>query len=268
MAEPSRTHANWIGRDVYDNAGEKVGSITDIYYDDRTGRPEWMTVSTGWFGSKTQFVPISGTSAHGDDIRVEFDKDLIKDAPAVDVDDAHLDEQEEQRLYRHYGFDADSTDADMVYGQRSRADEGFDYYDWRESDRGEDRTAARGDDQLSTTRSEEELSVDKTERSAGTARLRKYVVTEDVNMTVPVKKQVARVVREPASGEVAGRIDDTGPDEEITLMEEEVHVDKRAVAKERVGLEVDEVTEQATVNETLRKEKVEVEGDVDRGTTR
>ena len=257
----NRTHANWIGRTVFDPQGDKIGDISDIYYDDQTGRPEWMTVSTGWFGSKSQFVPIAGTSARGDDVVVEYGKDLIKDAPAVDVDDAHLSEDEERRLYRHYGFDADAADPEAVYGGRARADEGFDYYDWRESDR----EAATTADTASTTRSEEELSVDKTQRPAGRARLHKYVVTEDVNVTVPVKKQVARLVREPVSGEAGGRIDQRGDtDEEVVLTEEEVQVDKRVVAKERVGLEVDEVTEQRDVNETLRKEQVEVEGDVER----
>lgn len=264
MAEMNRTHADWIGRTVYDRQGDKIGDITDIYYDDRTGRPEWMTVATGWFGTKEQFVPISGSAAHGDDIRVEFDKELIKDAPAMDSDDAHLSETEEQRLYRHYGFNAEATDADTVYGGRTRADEGYDYYDRRELDT----TASAGTttgESAGVTRTEEELAVDKTQHAAGKARLRKYVVTEDVNVTVPVKKQVARLVREPVSGtETTGRISDDNSTEEVTLMEEEVDVNKRAVAKERVGLAVDEVTEERAVNETLRKEQVEVEGDVDR----
>lgn len=284
MADETRTHANWIGRTVYDRGGDKIGDITDIYYDDRTGRPEWMTVSTGWFGTKEQFIPISGTAAHGDDIRVEFDKDLIKDAPAVDADDAHLSPAEERRLYSHYGFDADTNDVDTMYAGRNRADEGYTYYDRRDTERADtgrattagraatDRTAtdraATGrttSDTASTTRSEEELSVDKTRHQAGTARLKKYVVTEDVNMTVPVKKQVARLTREPVRGDAAGRTADfTDDSEEVTLMEEEVSVDKKPVAKERVGIEVDEVTEQRQVNEKVRKEKVDVEGDVGR----
>lgn len=272
MADETRTHANWIGRTVYDRGGDKIGDITDIYYDDRTGRPEWMTVSTGWFGTKEQFIPISGTAAHGDDLRVEFDKDLIKDAPAVDADDAHLSPAEERRLYSHYGFDAETHDVDTMYAGRDRADEGYTYYDRRDLERADTgRTAERTTSgTASTTRSEEELSVDKTRHQAGTARLKKYVVTEDVNMTVPVKKQVARLVREPVRGDAAGRSADlTDDSEEVTLMEEEVRVDKKPVAKERVGIDVDEVTEQRQVNETVRKEKVDVEGDVGRtGRTR
>jgi uncharacterized protein (TIGR02271 family) len=264
MAEVNRTHADWIGRTVYDRQGDKIGDITDIYYDDRTGRPEWMTVSAGWFGTKERFIPISGSSAHGDDIRVDFDKDLVTDAPGIDADDAHISEAEERRLYGHYGFNADAADADTTYGGRTRADEGYEYYDRRETaDSGRTGDTGRTGGQATTTRTEEELSVDKSERQAGRARLHKYVTTEDVNMTVPVKKQVARLVREPASG--TARAGDMREDtEEVTLMEEDVNVTKKPVAKEQVGLAVDEVTEERPVNETVRKEHVEVEGDVNR----
>jgi uncharacterized protein (TIGR02271 family) len=268
--ETTRTHADWIGRTVYDRDGDKIGDITDIYYDDRTGRPEWMTVSTGWFGTSEQFVPISGTSPHGDDIRADYTKDMIKDAPSVDADDAHLTEEEEQRLYSHYGFNATAGDMDTMYGGRTRADEGYTYYDRRETGRdettrGRGTKGTKGKTEATTTRMEDEVSVDKTRREAGRARLKKYVVTEDVDMTVPVKKQVARLTREPARGDRTGRTGEMrDSEEEVVLMEEEIHVDKRPVAKEQVGIAVDEVTEERPVHETVRKERVEVEGDVDR----
>ena len=268
MADATRSHTDWIGRTVYDRSGDKVGSITDIFYDDRTGRPEWLTVSTGWFGTKEQFVPISGSTAYGDDIRVDYDTQLVKDAPSIDTGDAHLSEDEEARLYSHYGFGTEGADVDTLYGDRDRADEGYEYYDRR--DAGIDRTDTAVDvdttdsgQSASTVLHEEEVSVDKTQRTAGRARLHKYVVTEDVNVTVPVKKQVARLVREPIAGETAGGIGDIGETvEEVTLMEEEIDVSKRTVARERVGLEVDEVTEQRQVNETVRKEEIDVEGNV------
>ena len=251
------THTNWIGRTVFDRNGDKVGDITDIYYDDRTGRPEWMTVATGWFGSKEQFVPISGSAAQGSDIRVDYDTDLIKHAPSVDGGEPHLSEAEERRLYSHYGFNADGTDEATLYGERSRADEGYEYYERP----GAEHIAGEA---AEMTLGEEELSVDKTQRQAGKVRLHKYVVTEDVHLTVPVKKQVARLVREPLNDVDADESAFQEFDEEITLMEEEIDVSKRAVAKERVGVEVDEITEERVVDETVRKEQVEVEGDVAR----
>jgi uncharacterized protein YndB with AHSA1/START domain len=128
------THDDWIGRDVVDRDGDRVGSITDVFYDDVTGQPEWLTVSTGWFGTNESFVPIAGTTMVGDDIRVGYDTELIKQAPTRGRD-SHLEEAEEARLYAHYGFDVGGTDYRSRFGDRSRADEGFRYYDQRHRDR-------------------------------------------------------------------------------------------------------------------------------------
>lgn len=257
MANPTKTrYEDWIGTTVYDSTGDKLGDITDVYYDDITGQPEWMTVSTGWFGTSEHFVPISGTRQHEDGFRTEYTKDQIKDAPRIDTDQDHLDATEERRLYDHYGLDYDAADHETAYGGRERADEGYDYTDQR----AQHDSATHAD---TVTRSEEELTVDKRQRESGRVRLHKYVVTEDVDMKVPVRRQVARIVREPATGTGTG----TGSfgeesDEEIVLAEEEVHVDKQVVPKEKVGVETDTVTSQETVRDTIRKEKVDVEGDV------
>jgi len=251
MTNTSNTtsHRDWIGSDVYDSTGDKVGSVDNIFVDDRTGQPEWLTVSTGWFGTKTQFVPIAGTSRHQNGIKVPYTTDHIKDAPSIDADE-HLSNSDERRLYQHYSMNYDATDHAEMYGGRERADEGY-YYD------------DHGSRDAEVTLSEEQLEVDKREREAGKVRLRKYVVTEDVNVTVPVKKQVARVVRTPASGTAAGSIGDDDVVEEITLKEEEVVVDKNVVAKENVAIRTDTVTEQEQVSGQVRREEVDIEGDAE-----
>jgi uncharacterized protein (TIGR02271 family) len=255
MANPTKTrYEDWLGTTVYDSTGDKLGDITDVYYDDTTGQPEWMTVSTGWFGTSEQFVPIAGTKQHEEGFRTEYTKDQIKDAPSIDTDQDHLDAAEERRLYEHYHLNYDARDHESVYGGRDRADDGYAYSDQR-SRHDSDAHA----DTPSVTRSEEQLAVDRRQRESGRVRLHKYVVTEDVDVKVPVKRQVARIVREPASG--TGSIGDES-DEEIVLSEEEVTVDKQVVAKEKVGVETDTVTGEETVHETVRKEKVDVDGDV------
>jgi stress response protein YsnF len=50
---------------------------------------------------------------------------------------------------------------------------------------------------------------------------------------------------------------------EVPLRQEKPVVQKQTVAKERVGLEKDVKTEKETVRDELKKEHVEVEGDVD-----
>jgi uncharacterized protein (TIGR02271 family) len=54
---------------------------------------------------------------------------------------------------------------------------------------------------------------------------------------------------------------------EMTLTEEQVVVDKEVVPKERIRLDKDVVVEEQQVTETVAREEIEVEGDVEgRGT--
>ena len=113
------------------------------------------------------------------------------------------------------------------------------------------------------TRSEEELRVGTETRESGRVRLRKYVVTETQQVTVPVSREEVRVEREPITD---ANLEDatSGPalseeEHEVTLVEEEVVVEKRAVPKERVRLGTETVTEERQVSEEVRKEQIEVE---------
>jgi uncharacterized protein (TIGR02271 family) len=225
---------------MVDRDGDRIGEIDAIYADDQTGEPEWALVNTGFFGTRSTFVPIAQATARGDQVQVLYEKQRVKDAPNMDPDN-HLSEQEEQELWRHYGLE----DRDTVGG---------------------DVSGPTTDDAM--TRSEEELRVGTQTRERGRARLRKYVVTEEQQVTVPVQREEVRVEREPNTD---ANVDDAthGPDipeeeHEVVLREEEVLVDKRAVPKERVRLDTETVTEERQVSEEVRKEQIEVEGDDDR----
>jgi uncharacterized protein (TIGR02271 family) len=108
-----------------------------------------------------------------------------------------------------------------------------------------------------------------TTEEAGRARLRKYVVTENVTRTVPVSHEEVRVEREPITdGNVGNAMD--GPaiseeEHEVTLHAERPVVDKEAVPVERVRLDTETVTDQVTVDETVRKEQIDTDGDGMRG---
>ncbi|MFF0745146.1 DUF2382 domain-containing protein [Streptomyces sp. NPDC004111] len=91
------------GANVVDAEGNKVGAVQKVYRDDTTGEPEWVTVRTGLFGTKETFVPLAGATRTDNGLRVPHDKEVIKDAPRIDVD-GHLDRSEEGALYRHYGM--------------------------------------------------------------------------------------------------------------------------------------------------------------------
>ena len=120
------------------------------------------------------------------------------------------------------------------------------------------------------TRSEEELDVSKHRQEAGRVRLRKWVETEDVHMTVPIRREKARLVTEPitdANRDAAL----SGPDiseaeHEVVLSEEVIEVDKRVVPKERVRLETEVETEEVPIDESVRKERIEM--DHEDGSTR
>jgi len=259
MEPVTKTYDAWIGRNAYARNGEKIGEIASIYYDDTTRRPEWVAVRTGLFGRKVTFAPIAGSSPQGDDLQLAYDKDIVKDAPNVDDDDGHLGQADEQQLYAHYQFDwADMSGTS--FGEESRADSGFGSR-WTDD---RDRT----DDAM--TRSEEELHVgtqgiERTE--TGKARLRKYVVTEQQQVTVPVTREEVRVEREPITdanvGDALSGPDISESEHEVVTHEERPVVSKETVPKERVRLETKQVTDHETVSADVRRERVEVEGDTD-----
>jgi uncharacterized protein (TIGR02271 family) len=259
MEQVAKSYEAWIGRDAYDRNGDKIGEIESIYYDDRTSRPEWVAVRTGLFGRKLSFVPIAGSSPHGDDLQLAYEKATVKDSPNCEAD-GHLSEEEERRLFGHYQFNWDDSTT-TGYGELSRADSGFD------TRRGE---ADRGGNDDAMTRSEEELRVGKegTQRTeTGKARLRKYVVTEQQQVTVPVTREKVRVEREPIThanvGQALSGPEITESEHEVVTHEERPVVSKQAVPKERVRLQTEQVTDEETVTGEVRKEQIDVEGGTD-----
>jgi uncharacterized protein (TIGR02271 family) len=247
---------------VIDADGDKIGRVGQIYLDDQTDEPNWVTVRTGLFGTSESFVPLSGASASGSDIVVTYDKDTVKDAPRVDAD-GHLTPAEEQTLYAYYGLGGTTE----VNDQDALRHRGVD------DDRDADRTATVGHDTSgpttdnAMTRSEEQLRVGTQTREAGRARLRKYVVTENVTQTVPVSREEVRLEREPITDAnrdqaMAGpAISDE--EHEVVLHEERPVVQKDAVPVERVRLDTETVADEVTVNEEVRKEQIDT--DIDGG---
>jgi uncharacterized protein (TIGR02271 family) len=260
-----------IGTTAVDNDGDKLGKVGQVYLDDQTGNPEWATISTGLFGTKETFVPLSDASVSGDTLRVPYDKAKVKDAPRVDADQGHLSPAEEEELYRYYGIGtgtAGRTDTDTTrtagYADTDRTrDAGHTDTDTnRHGTVGHDTSGPTTDDAM--TRSEEQLRVGTQTVEAGRARLRKFVVTENVTTTVPVSHEEVRIEREPITdGNVGDALD--GPaiseeEHEVVLHAERPVVAKEAVPVERVRLDKETVTEQATVTEGVRKEQIEVDG--------
>ena len=240
------------GGDVRTTSGDKIGSIGQIYVDDSTGEPSWVTVRTGFFGMSESFVPLEGATDNGKDIMVNHDKDTVKDAPRIDAD-RQLSPDEEETLYVHYGMTSGS-------GHRDRN---------RDRDKGRDwdkkgHTSGTATDEAMTV-SEERLRVGTEKRERGRARLRKYVVTENVTKTVPVSHEEVRVEREPITDANVGAAK-SGPDiseeeHEVVLHEERPVVEKDVVPTERVRLSKETTTHDETVSGEVRKEQVDTDVD-------
>ena len=260
----------WRGHKARSSDGDNLGTIEDIYLDQETGKPEWMALKTGMFGTRVSFVPLAEARPDGDVVTVPYDKATVKDAPHAEAD-GRLSQEEEAVLYRHYGLDYAQapSDSGLPEGGRDGELRG-------QSDRSGDRTpdgspGVVGDDvsgpetDQAMTRSEEELRVGTTQRETGRARLRKYVTTDQVTQTVPVRREEVRVEREPITDANVDEAMD-GPaiseeEREVTLHAEEPVVEKRAVAKERVRLDKDVVIDEQTVSDEVRQEHIDVEGD-------
>jgi hypothetical protein len=113
----TETVQQYIGTTLFDDAGHKIGKIGAVFLDDITSDPEWLTVSTGFFGTNESFVPAAGASAREDGLTVPYSKDKIKHAPNVDVDHGHLSTDEEANLYRYYGLDYGNSRTESTQGQ-------------------------------------------------------------------------------------------------------------------------------------------------------
>jgi uncharacterized protein (TIGR02271 family) len=233
-----------IDRTAVDPTSQKIGTVSSVYVDDVTGEPAWLAITTGWFGSRVSFAPVAGAYLADDgDVVVAYPKDTVKDAPNIDADGS-LTPDEALRLYAYYGISTTTThdrptDIDSIPGRGERASD------------------------TAMIRSEEELDISKHQRESGRVRLRKWVETEDVHVTVPIRRETARLVSEPITdanrGAALSGADISESEHEVVLREEVVDVDKRILPKERFRLETDVETDEVAVDESLRKERVEMD---------
>jgi len=175
-----------VGTKVCDSSGDKIGTVGRVYLDDASGAPQWVTVSTGLFGTRESFLPITHAELADGVLTVPVTKDAVKDAPQIDGD-GHLAAEQEAELYRHYGLDDGAPAADPPTtapggpaGDRSMADDDGPAGDRPMTD---DTEAAAGDGTPGDSESPQ----------TGTPRLRRYVTTETQTIQVPVTREEFRV---------------------------------------------------------------------------
>jgi sporulation protein YlmC with PRC-barrel domain len=182
------TALDWRGRTVVDRDGEKIGTLEEIYLEEGNDRPEWAAVRTGLFGLRQTFIPLSEATLAGEELRVPYEKELVKEAPNIDPDVA-LSADEEAALYRHYGRStadpgAPGEEAPSSQDERLGGEEGPTPAEGVGEDPGAGRAATAGEapesssSQPAMTRSEEEARIRGESRPTQRVKLKKYVVTD------------------------------------------------------------------------------------------
>ena len=228
---------------AYDKNGEKLGDVNEVFVDDQSGQPTFVEVNHGLFGMNSSLVPLRGHDFSGDDLKLGFSKDRIKDAPDFDSDKP-LTPEAQSDIFKHYGLDnaRDVTDyKDSNLDSKRDVQAGADkehnltagagaagagvagagvagaHADEKKADThttdaaaterkagvADDAAAARTNNDGELIRSEEQLNVNKERVATGEARLRKYVVTDTESVEVPVEREEVRVERTPINAEDA-----------------------------------------------------------------
>ncbi len=221
------------GATVYDAAGEKVGKVR--VYDAQAG---YLDVEKGWLFPKDIYVPLSAVArsdADGVYLTMYMDDIQNQDWSAPLVDDAGTATMGTLGA-RAAGASADITDTAEV------------------------RVPIR----------EEQLEVGKRQEEIGRVHLHKDVIEEQQTVSQPVTREQVRVER----GIVQGDYTDVGPDAfteqeiDVPVMGEELVTGKRTVVRDEVRLHKEQITEEQQVTDTIRKERVTVDGaDVTDATT-
>jgi uncharacterized protein (TIGR02271 family) len=281
----------YAGYTVVDESGSKIGKVDDLFLDE-SDQPEYFGVKMGFLGTSSTLIPADIATINNEQgfIEVSQPKSTVQDGPAFD-DDREITPEYENEVRSYYGLGpiersgsyedyeetnghsgagtTDSTTAGTVGPGMSMGD--TETGQFREHDRNQEGLSQPGsdledEDELRVQRSEEELRAGTREREAGAMRIRKRVRTDREQIEVPTKHEEVTVERVPVEGEATEA--QIGEDEvTVPVTEEEVVVDKRAVAKEEIRLRKDVVEDTEVVEEDVRREEIDVEDATERGSS-
>jgi stress response protein YsnF len=268
------TRERWRDLVVVDQDAATVGTITAFYLDRATGLPIWALVHTGWFTDAQTFVPLTHAVEANEEIQIPYAKAFIQQAPRIHAHE-ELSPDDEVVLSAYYGLDDHrGAVADRPVGDQPAVTgaAGGSTVPTEPAARPPrtapaappvPRLAAQGP--VEVVRSEEELQVG-VRRRRRRLRLRKYVVTEYLTRTIPVRREEVRLEELPAPAEAVDEPDDQDAVQaagdqalvEVVLHREEPVIQLRVVPAERVRLFKEVLTEQRTVTEEIRKEQIDI----------
>jgi uncharacterized protein (TIGR02271 family) len=270
---------------VVDEGGSKIGKVDDLFLDE-SDQPEYFGVKMGFLGTSSTLIPADIATINNEQgfIEISQPKSTVQDGPAFD-DDREITPDYENEVRSYYGLGpiessgsygdyegeetnghsgagtTDSTTAGTVGSGMSMGD--TETGEFREHDRNQEGLSQPGsdlEDELRMQRSEEELRAGTREREAGSVKVRKRVRTDREQIEVPTRREEVSVERVPVSGEATEA--QIGADEVVVpVVEDEVVVQKKPVAKEEIRIRKDVVHERQIVEEDVRREEVDIEDD-------
>ncbi|WP_052432660.1 YsnF/AvaK domain-containing protein [Streptacidiphilus carbonis] len=242
MGTPTLDPQQVVGHKVLDAAGNKIGQAGQVYRDRSAEHEQWILVKSGLLG-KGHLAPMSGAHLVADDVQLAYGRAQVDGAPDLDAG-RPLSADEELALYRHYGLGSDGGFPTAKLSERDGTGGGVGEY---------------------LTRSEERLRLNSENVEVGHAKLHKWITTERVTRTIPVKHEEVRIERDPivaGSTEADGVVPDwTEQEQDVVLHEERAMVRKETVPVERVRMRVEEVTEDVSFTEDLRTEQIDYQED-------
>ena len=241
-------HDDWLGLPVADPAGRRFGRLDELFVGRTSGRPEFGNVVLGDEtdgGRERIAVPLQGATRRADTLELPLEADRVHSAPRVQAEVDEIPAEAGRLILEHFGMDPDPAEATT---SAMAPVEGA--------------GAAPGDTEV--VRSEEQLSVETRMRPAERVRVRKAVTTEDVTITVALRREELIIEREPlaegAPGLPGTETAFTGEEPvDFVLHAEEPVVTKRVVPVERVRLRRNTIVEEERITDTVRKEHVEVD---------
>jgi len=262
--------SRYIDFDVVDQKDSKIGTLHSLWVD-REGQPAFLGVKTGWIFGKNHVVPADTAEVNQSarKIRLPYDEDMIKNAPAFDADrDLDLDAERQICDYYHTGGAGEEEHAHEATTPRFSTTEEASAMETppRFGEPGTERAATTprtGAEEARIQLSEEELRVGKRQVETGGVRLRKVVRTEVVSQPVELAREEIVIERVPATGERPSGEAFTGQDVFIPLRREEAVVEKQARVREEVRATKRSDVERQDVSGTVRREEVEIEKEGD-----
>jgi len=268
------------GTDVYGSDGEKVGSIVAV-------RPNYVVVEKGFFFPTDYYIPVSAVSGVQDGgvyLNVTKDAALNQgwDAIPADYESETVVTTTTTDTGYATGRTVDATDAigTTAGAAAGLAGAGAAAVDETTVVSGETTGRVREEpfqhgaqpghtghrveeDRIAVPVHEEELTATKTARELGEVRIEKDVVAEERVLNVPVTEERVRVERR-AVDRPAGAADAAFEDEviEVPVYGEDVQLQKQVRVAEEVEIGKEAVQRTEQVRGTVRREEVEVVGDV------